>query len=402
MRDLMQELEKYGIINKSDVLEQLEKMKTQELLNKHTYEIWEGKDGKWRTYLPDSKKGRRLIKKTKRENVEKEIINYYKKEEQDKVKTFKDCYLHWRSVHDELVSDNFVYRYETDYKRYFDKTKFENMEMTDIKEDDITLFMLNKIRELKLCQKACKTLFWYISSVCLNALKNKVIVENPCLFLSANKFYQYCTVHERKREKILVSDYEMNMLFEQIYDDYNNQPEYIPTYAVHMAVLTGMRVGEISALTWDSIYDNFILIEKSEKYNRKTKEYYVADTKNKKVRKFPLTDEIKSLLDKVKRVEMENGYLTKWVFSNEDGRVHAPVISSCVKNKCRQLGIEEKGIHAFRRTLNSKMRCNNVPAVIASEIMGHTESVNDEYYTYDITDMNTKRDIISQINRRIS
>lgn len=360
------------------------------------------KIGKWRTYLPDPQKGRRLIKKTKRENVEKEIINYYKKEEQDKVKTFKDCYLHWRSVHDELVSDNSVYRYETDYKRYFDKTKFENIEMTDIKEDDITLFMLNKIRELKLCQKACKTLFWYISSVCLNALKNKVIVENPCLFLSANKFYQYCTVHERKREKVLVSDYEMNMLFDQIYDDYNNQPEYIPTYAIHLAILTGMRVGEISALTWDSIYDNFILIEKSEKYNRKTKEYYVADTKNKKVRKFPLTDEIKSLLDKVKRVEMENGYLTKWVFSNEDGRVHAPVISSCVKNKCRQLGIEEKGIHAFRRTLNSKMRCNNVPAVVASEIMGHTESVNDEYYTYDITDMNTKRDIISQINRRIS
>ena len=402
MRDLVQELEKYGIINKSDVLEQLEKMKTQELLNTHMYEIWEGKDGKWRTYLPDSEKGRRLIKKTKRENVEKEIINYYKKEEQDKVKTFKDCYLHWRSVHDELVSDNSVYRYETDYKRYFDKTKFENMEMADIKEDDITLFMLNKIKELKLCQKACKTLFWYISSVCLNALKNKVIVENPCLFLSANKFYQYCTVHERKREKVLVSDYEMNMLFEQIYDDYNNQPEYIPTYAIHLAILTGMRVGEISALTWDSIYDNFILIEKSEKYNRKTKEYYVADTKNKKVRKFPLTDEIKVLLDKVKRVEMENGYLTKWVFSNEDGRVHAPVISSCVKNKCRQLGIEEKGIHAFRRTLNSKMRCNNVPAVVASEIMGHTEAVNDEYYTYDITDMDTKRDIISQINRRIS
>ena len=155
-------------------------------------------------------------------------------------------------------------------------------------------------------------------------------------------------------------------------------------------------------MTWDSIYDNFILIDKSEKFNRKTKEYYVAETKNKKVRKFPLTDEIKSLFDKNKRVEMENGYLSKWVFSNEDGRVHAPVISSCVKNKCRQLGIEEKGIHAFRRTLNSKMRCNNVPAVVASEIMGHTEAVNEEYYTYDITDMDTKKNIVSQINRRIS
>lgn len=128
--------------------------------------------------------------------------------------------------------------------------------------------------------------------------KIKLLLKILVCFFSANKFYQYCTVHERKREKVLVSDYEMNMLFDQIYDDYNNQPEYIPTYAIHLAILTGMRVGEISALTWDSIYDNFILIEKSEKYNRKTKEYYVADTKNKKVRKFPLTDEIKSLLDK--------------------------------------------------------------------------------------------------------
>lgn len=32
--------------------------KREEYLIKHPYEIWEGKDGKWHTYLPDAKKGR--------------------------------------------------------------------------------------------------------------------------------------------------------------------------------------------------------------------------------------------------------------------------------------------------------------------------------------------------------
>ena len=37
-------------------------------------------------------------------------------------------------------------------------------------------------------------------------------------------------------------------------------------------------------------------------------------------------------LDKVKKAELQNGYICEWVFANEDGRVHAPVISSCIKN----------------------------------------------------------------------
>ena len=47
-----------GMINLSDVQNSMEAMKRKELLDKHPYKIWEGKDGKWYTYLPDEKKGR--------------------------------------------------------------------------------------------------------------------------------------------------------------------------------------------------------------------------------------------------------------------------------------------------------------------------------------------------------
>lgn len=40
-----------------------------------------------------------------------------------------------------------------------------------------------------------------------------------------------------------------------------------------------MRVGEISALKWEDINENYISINKSEKYNRNTKEYYIGKTK---------------------------------------------------------------------------------------------------------------------------
>ena len=46
-----------GMINLSDVQNSMEAMKRKELLDKHPYKIWEGKDGKWYTYLPDEKKG---------------------------------------------------------------------------------------------------------------------------------------------------------------------------------------------------------------------------------------------------------------------------------------------------------------------------------------------------------
>ena len=56
-----------GIINLSDVQNSMEAMKREELLKKHPYEIWQSKDGKWYTYLPDDKKGRVL----KRENLKR-------------------------------------------------------------------------------------------------------------------------------------------------------------------------------------------------------------------------------------------------------------------------------------------------------------------------------------------
>lgn len=99
-------------------------------------------------------------------------------------------------------------------------------------------------------------------------------------------------------------------------------------------------------------------------------------------------------------IQLQNGYIGEFVFSNENGRIHAPVISSCSKNKCRQIGITEKGIHAYRRTVNSKMKCNGVSTTVAASLLGHTEEVNERYYTFDVTNLAEKADIVSKVNEK--
>lgn len=78
--EILQFIIQSGIINFDDVQNSMEAMKKKELLEKHPYKIWQGKDGKWYTYLPDKEKGRILKKKSTREAVEKEVIAYWKSE----------------------------------------------------------------------------------------------------------------------------------------------------------------------------------------------------------------------------------------------------------------------------------------------------------------------------------
>ena len=65
----------HGMINMSDVQEQVEMNKREEILEKHPYDIWKGKDGNWHTYLPDKEKGRIPKKSKSKSKVEQEVIH---------------------------------------------------------------------------------------------------------------------------------------------------------------------------------------------------------------------------------------------------------------------------------------------------------------------------------------
>ena len=81
------------MIDMSYVQEQIEMNKRKELLEKHPYEIWEGKDGKWYTYIPSNEKGRTLKKRTTRESLEWVVVDYWKGEAENP--TIKEVFEEW-------------------------------------------------------------------------------------------------------------------------------------------------------------------------------------------------------------------------------------------------------------------------------------------------------------------
>lgn len=390
-----------GIIDLEHVQEEMNMKEREKKLEEHPYSIWNGKNGKWYTYLPDETKerGKVLKKRSSRKEIENVVVDFWKAHEQkEKIYVFNDIYYMWRSVQDQLVSENSVAKYDTDYNRFFKGTEFANQKMKEIDEDCVRIFMCQMIKKCRLGRESTRKLYGYISNTIKCARKKSIVVGNPLEFLQSKDFYKYCTEMYKPDSKKIISKGDMKELQKQFRKDHMKKPNYIPTYAVELASLTGMRVGELAALMWEDITDEYIVINKSEKSNRTKTEFFIDKTKNGKIRFFPMTQDIKKLLEQVKLVEQKYDYFCEWVFANENGRIHAPMISACSKAKCRQLGIDGKGIHAYRKTLNSNLRCRGVSATVAASMLGHTKEVNEQYYTFDVTDMNERAEIISEIN----
>lgn len=394
------------MLDLSGVQDSMEAMKREELLKKHQYKIWQGKDGKWYTYLPDEKKGRVLKKKNTKNKIEDLVILYCKQEKQredNRACTLQERYSVWvKRQKDCGVADNTVTKYESDYKRFFEGSGIESRNVHDITDDDITAFLIGRIKGKALNYRAVKSMFSMLTGIFEKSVKDKVIAENPCKYVDLPVMKKFCKEKKQKgTSERIVSDEQMKKFYEQFEYDHKVKPQYIPTYAVELATLTGMRAGELAGLMWENIdfKRKCIIVCQSEKYNRKTREYYIDTTKNGKERIIPMTEEMEILLKKIKKVETMYGYLSQYVFSNENGRVHARTISDCARNKSIQIGIEVKSIHAMRRTFNSKLRSGGVSAVVASSILGHTERVNDNNYTYDASDMDYKSEVVSNVNR---
>ena len=158
-----EELLKYavdnGMINLSYVQEQIEMNKREELLKKHPYKIWQGKEGKWYTYLPDEKKGRRMVKRSTRKAIEDMIVAYWKVEAENP--TIKELFYEWmeRKLEYRDICIGTFNRYEKDFRRFFeDESKFSEVRVRNVDSKEIAPFLRKAIANYSLTAKAYSNL----------------------------------------------------------------------------------------------------------------------------------------------------------------------------------------------------------------------------------------------------
>lgn len=412
------------------IRQEVEMQHRKTILDNHKFSITEmtehrksGDITRYRTYLPNEngKRGKAIAKNTRKE-LEDFLVDFYRKQDKDSIPTFGDVYDKWVVYHHKLNNSglNTIDKYKTDYSRFIKDTPIESMPITDIRDTDIEEYFLDAIAsyqcrtgEMGLEYKPFGKLYGYIEGVFKYAYKHRMIDKNPMWYLEKKDFRNACKPKKEKTaETELIPDDVFNLLLEQLYRDIEKNPKNFTYYAVEFAAKTAMRVGEVATLKWSDINYNegYIEISRSDKYNKVRNEkgeiisrfWTVEETKTKKKRRFPIDEYIITSLNRIRKAQMTNGLASEWIFPHpEYGWTHSHMISSCIKNKCKQIGLDRTyGIHAFRKTLNSDMRNDNASAKICSSMIGNSPEVNDTHYYYDNSDMDLKRDYVSKAHSK--
>lgn len=397
--DILQFIINNGMIDLYDVKDMMEMKKREEILKKHPYSIWQGKDGYWHTYLPMSNGGRKPVKKKTEKDIKQSVVEHWKGTGANKFKKRYEIWIERQRMCGR--SDNTIYKYEKDYNRFFKGDRFEDLDVQSITEEQISMFIIRLLERKAVQWRALKSMFGYINGVFEKAIVDGIIDNNPCKRVDLPIFRKRCTEPARKTDaERTVSAEEKAILLQKL-----KNIESVERYAVELSFCVGMRVGEIAALKWEDIdFDKgVVVVSRSEKYNQKTKEYTIESTKTGKSREIPLTSGMKVILFKVRDFEIQRGTYGEFVFMDESGRVRAKKISNCINNNTKTKEFSSiKSIHSVRRTINSNMRCNGVSATVAAAILGHSEKVNEMNYTYNMFSMDEKRKILDDAIGRLS
>lgn len=380
-----------GIIIPEVLQEQIDNVKRKEILENHKYSTWEDK-GFWFTYLPDPTKkyNRRQVKRKYREQVEDEIIKYYKEHLEEP--TVEECFTRWSSDklnHKEIAKQTFD-RYETDFKRFF--SEFGKLKIKDVTEDDLYDFCKGTITDNKLTAKAWGNVRTLIIGTWKYAKRKHYTDLSISQFMGDIDIskHSFRVVHHSDEEEVFTS-HELECLYQQI----NKEPPSMLTLGVELALETGIRAGELAVLKPEDVVDNCLIISKTEQ-RYKGDDGYIFDVKQTPKGKFGtrkvfLTPRGVEIISKV--VELNpNG---EFLFEKNGKRMRGKAFSQKCVWLCNKVGIPPKSLHKCRKTYATRLINEKVDEGIIRSQMGHVDfTTTKDYYYYNDKDEDEARKIV--------
>lgn len=357
----------------------------------------------WFTLLPDKKQ---LTAKTEEALLDK-LMDYYGVSISSKDYSVATIFEKALQLKDrtEAVNPETLYHLRASYNRFISDS-LAHKDVRNINSDILSEYTLNMLRAAQevdsqgVTHKIKKKAFLDYKSV-LNlifnyALYQDIIAVNPLSKMNNKAFMKECDCSKAVSEQKIFSEDELETIKTEVRSrmkqkKYNGY--FINGYAILLSIETGMRAGELPSFKWSDVHENYIHIHSQQLSNRKKggKDYYYADwTKNEKGvsqggRKFPLTKNIKNILNELKEVQEAKGIHSEYVFCNTDGEwIKTDAYITCLRRLLQSLGFDITNNHAFRMSLNSNVLVKIPDLSIAkrAELLGHSTDTNLKYYTY--------------------
>lgn len=386
-----------GIINPKLVQEQVEMQKRKELLNKHPYKIYEGKDGNWYSYIPDKEKGRKKIKSTSREKVENRIVDYWNEKESNP--TINDVFYEWlnQKLHFKEISKATYDRYIVDYNKYF--SDVSNKKIKSVDEIFLEDYIRNIIHRFELTSKAFSNFRTLIYGIFKYAKHKKYISFSITYTMNDMEISKKAFKHSIK-----IAENEVYMP-----DEKNDMERYlennidITNLGLLFMFKTGVRVGELATLKRSDVRDYTVAINATEtryKDENGNVHYDVKDfPKSEAGLRFAiLPEKYKWILDEILSLNPDGYYL----FEKDGKRIKTYSFRRKLRYICdSKLHMQAKSPHKIRKTYGSILMDGKVKESTILDTMGHTDiECTKNHYYFDRTNIEDKRkelDLITEL-----
>lgn len=369
-----------GILDLSTIQTQIEMNERKKYLEKHNHAIWQGKDGYYYTKVDDSRarSGRRLIKKSNKDVLNDAIIDFYKSQQNEPY--IDDVFYGWinqKLAYGEIKQQTYE-RYEVDYKRFFDGTKISGIKFRYITQLELEDFIKSAIHDKSLTAKAWGNLRTLIKGMFKYAKKqgytNISITE---FFGDLDISRKAFTINRKQDEQCVFSEIEMEILIKHLMSN-----PTLGNLGVLIAAYTGMRMGEVIALKWEDITDEYIYVHRMQiRIKENGKNFYkIEDTTKTEagIRKVVIVPKLRPILKHLRKINP----FTEYVFEKDGKVLTKHMLENSINRACEKIGIPKRSMHVLRKTYATRLLNAKVDEAIITRQLGHTDIATTKAYYY--------------------
>ena len=365
-----------------------------QLLDRHPYKIWQGKDGRWYTYLPGADDEKILRRRESRGEIEKVVIDFW--QEKEDWPTIDDCfnaYIDRKLELKKIVPSSHI-RNKYIYRKHF--AEFGKRRIGQTTPEEWIDFLERQIPEHDMTRKAFTNLKTIVRGMLKLAKRKKQIPWPP------DAVFQELDVTDREF-KVVYHDDEEQVLQEPEMEtliDYCQQHPIPQNLCIILLYATGLRVGEAVALRHEDIRENSVRVRRTESRMKVPGEtgysYFVKDFPKTRagVRETVLPDRFVWVLDAIQRIAPNDPF----VFTVDGERILSLSIRKYLISACRNTGIPYRSPHKIRKTYGTILLDNGVDERFIMRQMGHTSILTTEkYYYFNRRSIDEKREILNSI-----
>lgn len=311
--------------------------------------------------------------------------------------TLNSYYQSFTQIRGHEVSKSTLRSQKIQFKEVAEVEISKGVKFGDMKIRDITRRDIEKVREILLhggkSAENLNIIFGHLNHVFATAVIDDTINKNPCKALKRLK-RDIAPINETKHRAL--TEQETKLFFDAAY---NRKSFY--RYAFMVMIKTGIRIGELAALTFEDIDSKagFIHIKKTVTRDE-VGGYYIGDaTKTKSgIRDIPLTRELYDIFRKQRAL---NAFIFRadkstekdLLFRSSEGTIlREYTVNREIKRVCKTAGIDYFTCHAFRNTFATRfIEQRPQDYKILAEILGHKNiSITLNLYTHVMTENKVK------------